>query len=246
MDQQEKGILILSVLGTIAALVLFTVFGSFFTVQPGEKAFTITFGQIGSEVYDNGFHFKTPWISSVVKMDVQTQKIEVDATAASKDLQNVATKVAVNWAIQPAAVRDVYRDIGDEAQLSQRLLQPAIQEAIKGATAQFSAEELVTKRSEVSDLITKNLQDRLFKNGISISGINILNFDFSDSFDKAIESKVQAEQEALTAKNQLSRIEYEGKQKAATAEYEKQAAISKAQGEAESIRIQSEAIQKNG
>lgn len=229
MEQQEKGILILSVLGTLGLVAVFTFFGSFFTVQPGERAFTVTFGQIGAEVYDNGFHFKAPWITSIVKMDVQTQKIEVDATAASKDLQNVATKVAVNWAIQPAAVRDIYRDIGDEDQLSQRLLQPAIQEAIKGATAQFSAEELVTKRSEVSDLITKNLQERLLKNGISISGINILNFDFSDSFDKAIESKVKAEQEALTAKNQLSRIEYEGKQKAATAEYEKQASISKAQ-----------------
>jgi prohibitin 2 len=162
-------------------------------------------------------------------MDVQTQKIEVDANAASKDLQNVATKVAVNWAIQPSSVRDIYKNIGDESALSTRLLQPAIQEAIKGATAQFTAEELVTKRGQISDLITKNLQERLVKSGISISDINIINFDFSDSFDKAIEAKVRAEQEALTAKNQLSRIEYEGKQKATTAEYEKQASISKAQ-----------------
>lgn len=142
-------------------------------------------------------------------MDIQTQKIEVDATAASRDLQNVATKVAVNWAIQPAAVRDVYQAIGDEDALSTRLLQPAIQESIKGATAQFSAEELVTKRAQVSELITKNLSERLIKNGINISDINILNFDFSESFDKAIEAKVQAEQEALTAKNQLARIEFE-------------------------------------
>ena len=197
-------------------------------------------------MYDNGFHFKTPFISSVVKMDVQTQKVEVDATAASKDLQNVAAKVAVNWAIQPAAVRDIYQNIGDEDALANRLLAPAIQEAIKAATAQFSAEELVTKRAQVSELIAKNLFDRLSKSGINVSDINILNFDFSDSFDKAIEAKVQAEQEALTAKNQLARIEYEGKQKVATANAEAEAKVASAKAEAEAIRIQSEAIQKNG
>lgn len=236
----------LSALVAAAFIFVWLFIGSFFTVSPGERAFTVTFWQIGSDVYDSGFHFKLPFISSVVKMNVQTQKIEVDATAASKDLQNVATKVAVNWAIQPASVRDIYRNIGDEWALSTRLLQPSIQESIKAATAQFSAEELVTKRGQISDLITKWLQERLAKSGVSISDINIINFDFSDSFDKAIEAKVRAEQEALTAKNQLSRIEYEGKQKATTAEYEKQASISRAQGEAESIRIQSEAIQKSG
>jgi prohibitin 2 len=246
MDDTGKIIVKIAVWVIAGLVALFLFLGSFFTVQPGERAFTVTFGQIGDEVYENGFHFKKPFVSSVVKMDVQTQKIEVDASAASKDLQTVATKVAVNWSIQPSAVRDVYKNIGDEDALAQRLLQPAIQESIKWATAQFSAEELITKRSQVSDLITKNLQDNLLKNGINITGINILNFDFSDSFDKAIEAKVQAEQEALTAKNQLSRIEYEGKQKASTAEYEKQASISKAQGEAESIRIQTEAIEKAG
>lgn len=226
---ENRSIFSIATIAVISVLSLSAFFGSFFTVDPGQRAFTVTFGQIGDQVFDNGFHFKPPFISSVVKMDVQTQKIEVDATAASKDLQTVATKVAVNWSIQPNAVRDIYKNIGDEDSLSIRILQPAIQESIKGATAQFSAEELVTKRAQVSDVITKNLVDRLSKDGIAVSDINIINFDFSQSFDAAIEAKVKAEQEALTAKNQLARIEYEGKQKATSAEYEKQAAISKAQ-----------------
>lgn len=226
-------------------IILILFFKSWFTVAPGERAFVVTFGQIWTQVYDSWFHFKNP-LADAVFINVQTQKLDVDATAASKDLQNVSAKITVNYNIIPSAVREIKKNFWDEDALVLRLLQPAIQDAVKSSTAKFTAEELITKRQIVSDWILNTIRSKVDKSGLYVSTINITNFDFSQSFNAAIESKVTAEQEAQRAKNNLSRIEFEWKQKVATALAEKEAAILKAQAEAESIRIQSEAIQKNG
>ena len=178
-------------------------------------------------------------------MNVQTKKVEIIATAASKDLQNVTAKVAVNYNIIPSAVREIKKTFWDEDTIELRLIQPSVQDSIKAATAMFTAEELITKRLAVSDNIVKNIKDKVQKQWIQISSVNIMDFNFSESFNQAIESKVTAEQEAQKAKNNLSRIEFEGKQLVVQATAQKEAAIAKAQAEAESIRIQSEAIKQN-
>lgn len=121
---------------TIVVIVvgLFLFFSSFFTVSPGERAFVVTFGSIGNDVYDSGFHFKNP-LGNTVKINVQTQKHETETAAASKDLQNVTAKVAVNWNVIPSAVREIKKIYGDTDNIELRLLQPSIQDAIKATTA---------------------------------------------------------------------------------------------------------------
>jgi regulator of protease activity HflC (stomatin/prohibitin superfamily) len=164
-------------------------------------------------------------------MNVQTQKAEVQADSASKDLQAVRTTIAVNYNLDPAAVRTLYQTVGDNETITFKIIGPSIQEAVKATTAKFTAEELITERSAVAVDIKANLTNKLGKLGISVSDINIVEFRFSPEFDAAIESKVRAEQDALAQKNLLEKVKYEAQQK-----------IETAKAEAESIRIQAEAV----
>ena len=123
----------------------------------------------------------------------------------------------------------------DHLKLEDTLLAPAIQESVKAATAKYTAEELITKRELVRTDIENALKDKIVKYGVNIVQVNIVNFEFSKSFDMSIEAKVKAEQDALAQKNKLEQVKYEAQQK-----------IESAKAEAETIRIQAEAIQKQG
>lgn len=208
------------------------IFGSFGTVGAGYKGVKTRFGNVVGSV-NPGLYFKLPFIEHIVKLNIQTQKEETDSTAASKDLQDVKATVALNYNIDPAYVGELYANIGSEYKI--RIIDPAIQEAVKAATAQYTAEELVTKRPLVRDSIKEALTGRLQTEYIIVSEVSIVNFSFSKSFNDAIEAKVTAEQNALAAKNKLEQVKYEADQR-----------ISEAKGEAEAIRIQAQAIQQQG
>lgn len=223
----NKGVAGLFIAGFIGLVALIVVLGSFFTITPGQKGIVLLGGSIQRTV-DSGFHFKTPLIESVVKLDTQVQKEQVKATAASKDLQNVSAEVALNYNLFPDKVETLYSKIGTE--YKERIIDPAIQEAIKAATAKYTAEELVTKRESVRNDIKLALTERLTPEYINVTEVSITNFDFSPSFNAAIEAKVTAQQNALAAENKLKQVQFEAQQKVATAE-----------AEAKSIRLQSDA-----
>jgi regulator of protease activity HflC (stomatin/prohibitin superfamily) len=200
-------------------------------IAPGERGILIQLGNIQG-VFDPGLHFKLPLIQNVVTMDVRTQKSEVKVGAASKDLQSIESVVALNYHIDPLKVDSLYQQIGTE--YAERIIDPAIQESVKATTAQFTAEELITKRPLVKDDIKAKLIDRLSSSYIAIDDFSIVDFQFSDSFNVAIEAKQTAVQTALKAENDLRRIEIEAKQQ-----------IETAKAQAESIRIQGEALKEN-
>lgn len=202
-----------------------------FIIQPGERWLIVTLGNLWEKVYDEWFYLKTPFITRVVKMNVQTQKAEVLADSASKDLQAVSTTIAVNYNLNPSSIRTLYQTIGTDDVIAYKIISPAIQEAVKAATSQYTAEELITKRSEVSVDIKTNLTTKLNNQGILVTDINIVEFMFSPEFDSAIEAKVKAEQDALAQKNLLEKVKYEAQQK-----------IETAKAEAESIKIQAAAV----
>ncbi len=215
----------------IGAVILFVgfpiLFGSWFTVSAGEKGIVLRFGSI-TQVAETGLHFKIPYIESVVKMDTQTQKEQTNAEAASSDLQIVHTNIAVNYSIDPTKIKELYSTIGED--YKSRIIDPAIQEAAKATTAKYTAEQLITKRPEVQEGIRSSLVARLSPQFIQVGAVSIINFDFSPSFNAAIEAKVTAEQNALAAKNKLDQVKFEAEQKVATAE-----------AEAKSISLQSAA-----
>lgn len=204
----------------------------FGTVSSGERGVQTRMNAVTGKVFGEGLYFKVPFIEKVVKMDVQVQKEEVGASAASKDLQTVDATIALNYRLDSEQVATIYRNFRKDYKV--RLIDPVIQEAVKASTARFTAEELITKREEVREEIKRHLVEKLHPSGIVVEGVNIVNFGFSDSFDKAIEAKVTAEQDALASKNRLEQIKYE-----------KEQAIVSAQGRAEALRIESNAISSN-
>jgi prohibitin 2 len=216
------------------------VFGNAYTVvDAGTRGVVKTFGEV-TNVYEEGLHFRTPFITSIVHVDVKTQRLESESSAASKDLQIVSTKVVLNYHPDPASVGQLVRDIGVDYQA--KIIDPAIQESVKAATARFTAEELITQRPLVSQSIKDVLVERLGPRGIVVEDLSITEFNFSTEFSRAIEAKQVAEQDALRAERELRRVQIEAQQRVAQAEAEAKARISIAQAEAEALRLQREVI----
>jgi regulator of protease activity HflC (stomatin/prohibitin superfamily) len=217
----------------VVAVVMFVVLNPIVIISPGERGVVITLGAVEDKILNEGLHFRTPFVQSVVVLNVQVQKDEVETGAASKDLQELKTTIALNYHLEPTTVNTLYQKIGSQYKV--RIIDPAVQEGVKAATAKYTAEEAITKRAEVRDTIKQLVTIRLAKEFIIVDEVSITDFDFSPEFNKAIEAKVTAEQEALQAKNVLEKVKFQAEQR-----------IAEATAEAQAIRIQAESISKQG
>lgn len=223
---------LLALIAFIIAFVVLINISPVGTVNAGERGVRLRFGAVTGEVLNEGLYFRIPFVERVVTVDVRVQKEEVKADAASKDLQTVVSDVALNYRIDPTRVSQVYQELGPL--YKERLIAPALQEAVKASTAKFTAEELITRRDQVRDEVKQVLSTKLGPRGILIEDFAIVNFAFSKAFNEAIESKVTAEQNALAARNKLEQIKFEAEQE-----------IARARGRAESITIESNALRDN-
>lgn len=224
-------------------------------VEAGNRGVLLQFGAVDtSRSLDEGLHFVTPFRDNVIQVETRTQKIVESAASASKDLQDVRTEVALNYHISEENAQIIYQQLGFE--YATRVISPAIQESVKQVTARFNAEELITKRETVKTEIELQIKQRLGLYNVIVETISITEFKFSDQFTRAVEAKVEAEQRALQASNELRRIEIEaqqaeakaiGDQKAniARAEGLRQANILEAEGEAAAIKIIDEQLRNN-
>ena len=209
----------------IAALIAVSILNPFVVVGAGERGVVLNFGAVQTKVLDEGLHMRVPIMQKVVKLDVRVQKSQTDAEAASKDMQDTHSVIALNYHIQPEKANRVYQNLGQE--FAARIIDPAMQEVDKAVTAKYTAVELITQREKVRTEIRTMLKQRLAAYDINVDDFSIVNFKFSDQFTQAIESKQTAEQLALKANRDLERIKIEAEQK-----------IAQAQAEAESLRLQ--------
>jgi prohibitin 2 len=224
-------------------------------VEAGHRGVLLNFGAVDTSVALNeGIHFVVPFRDNVIPIEVRTQRITENAASASQDLQDVSTQVAVNYHIDPATAQLLYQQIGFD--YSNRVIAPAIQESVKQVTARYNAENLITNRESVKNEIEQNVKARLAPYNIIVEAISITEFQFTEQFRRAVEAKVEAEQRALQATNDLRRIEIEaqqaearaiGEQQAniARAEGIRQAAVLQARGEAEAIAIVEAELREN-
>jgi prohibitin 2 len=216
------------------ALILVLTLNPFVVIGAGERGVVMNFGAVQKEILNEGLHIRIPIMQKVVIMNVQVQKGEGQGDAASKDLQQVTTNVAINYHLDPLKVAHIYQTIGTFDQVGERIILPAVSESVKAATAQYTAEELISKRQEVREKIRQLLLVRLAVYGVIVDDFSIVNFAFSREFSNAIESKTTAEQLKLKAERDLERIRIEADQK-----------ILQAQAEAESLRLQKENVTEN-
>ena len=191
------------------------------TIKSGEVGIRVRFGKVIEKRTQEGINFTIPIIEKIDKMNVKVQKIEVKTSSSSKDLQEVDMSIAVNYRIDSEKAIELYKTVGTGYETI--ILEPAIEESIKAVTSKYTAEELITNRSEVSVKCMEELSKKVLKYGLAVSDFNITNFSFSDEFEKAIEEKQVAEQKVLTAKQELEKEKIEAEKKIVVAEAEKKA-----------------------
>ncbi len=200
---------------TVVLIFLYLAASSFVVVDAGYVGVVKRLGAVQPEFLPEGFHFKAPFVDVVQKFDVRLSKAESDAGASSKDLQMVRTKIAVQYSMNAALMPMTLQRIGTRLVVEKTLVDPAIMESVKAITALYTAEQLITKRDEVKNRIqaqidsflNETLREKELIGSLTIANIAITDFDFSAEFNRAIEEKVRAEQEALKAKNEkLKRV----------------------------------------
>jgi regulator of protease activity HflC (stomatin/prohibitin superfamily) len=198
-------------------------------VTAGHRGVVLSFGGVTGRILGEGFYVIIPLTQSVEVMSVRVEAYEAVAASASRDLQEVSTKITLNYWVDPEQVGRVFQTLGHFYE--DRIIKPAIQEAVKASTAQFDAEKLITERPLVKGKIELMLTERLKVHGIRVDAVSLTDFSFSPDFTKAIEAKVTASQLALKAQRDLERIKTEAQQK-----------IESAKAEAEALRLQKEQV----
>ncbi len=218
----------------ILMIVIGVFMASVVIVQSGYRGVLLRFGAVQG-VLGEGFHLVVPSVNTVEMLEVRTQKEESQATAASRDLQIVTTRLALNYRVDPDKAHEVFRNVGTE--YKSRIIDPAVQESLKVVTTQYTAEDLIRLRSKVKAEVEAEITRRLKAYNLLVdpSGLSITNFDFSPEFNRAIEQKQVAQQEAEKQKYVLQQ-----------AELEKQTEVARAQGKSQAAKLNAEALKVQG
>jgi len=223
---------------------LWIVFFGLFTsaIPAGHIGIQDTFGSVSDQTLYPGFYLKEPW-KAIVPMSIQTQKYSVTATSASSDLQDVSTEVTVNFHLNGANIKDIYKNIG--LNFSDIIIVPAVQESVKASTALFNASALITERPVVKEKIEKVLIERLGAYNVVVENVSITDFKFSPEFTASIESKMVSQQSALKAENDLARIKIEKEQAITQAEAIAASTKIKADADAYALKVVNEELKQS-
>lgn len=225
--------------------------GSFVVINPGERGVVVRWGQVSDTVMNEGLNWKAPFIDTVDIMNVQIHSCEaLPMNSSSKDMQSIQTGVTVNYRLNPAGVTSIRRELGtyNEEAYELTVLTPQLKESIKAITARYKADELLSNRATVRAEMQKAFQqklDNVLPNSFIVVEFAITDFKFSDTFNEAIEAKVEAEQSALRAQNQVQQAEAEAKKKVAAARGEAESIRLRAEAEADAIKIRAQAFKEN-
>lgn len=220
----------------IAGIVLAAVANTAVIVDAGHVGVVTRFGAVTGRIFEQGLNYKLPFAEAVWVADVRTQKEQVDAAAASRDLQEVKSTIALNYHLDAKQAATVYREIGP--QYKTRIVDPAIQEAFKATTAQFTAEELITQREAVKNRAREFLRERLGTFNVLVDELNIVTFEFSRAFNDAIEAKQVAAQRVQQSLNEQQRAKVEADTRVIAAQGDATAVLTRAKAAAEAQQVQ--------
>ena len=229
----------------VAGLAALIVAANSFTIVPaGYTGVVLTLGEVSKTSYDSGFHLKIPFVQTVETMSNKIQVYETPASAVSRDLQTVSSNIAVNYRLVSSDSASMYEDVGKDYKTV--LIAPVVQECMKSATAKYTAEQLITERQSVGDEVKTALELKLKDYGIYIEKFNIVNFDFSDEFNNAIEAKQVAEQNLLKTETEQKQVKViaqtDADKKIITAKAEAEAILAQAQAQADANKLLEESL----
>ena len=227
---KNNAITALAVLFLLATFIIIA--NPFALVGPGERGVKVTLGKVSPESYSEGIHLITPFISKMKNMDIKTQKDNIETSVYTKDIQQARISYVINYNLVPEYAYKMYQEVGIDYR--NKILMPVAEGVIKDVIGKWNAQDLVANREVATNDILEKLVEQVKDKYINVTGFQIININYSSVFEKAIESKVTAEQEALKAKNRTVQIEEEAKQKVIYAE-----------AEAKSMTIRANALTKN-
>jgi len=217
---------------------------SFTTIPTGQTGVVLQFGAPTGRVLDNGLHFKLPWIQTVERVNTQILMVQQDASSVSRDMQQVDAIISVNYRVRARYAVDVVRNIG-AANVEREIMIPFLQESVKAVSARYPANQLINERDRVSMEMLNQLQERVEEFGIEIRGFNIVDFNFSDEFNAAIEAAQVAQQELIRVETEQQQVVIRAEAAAEAAEAEARAILVAAEAQAEANRLLAESISEN-
>ena len=220
--------------GVIAFVTLSVIFGGFYTNKEGEKSLLTTFGKASESIKGAGLHFKIPFLQKVKRFDVKTIRADYKTVTYTKDIQSAEIVVSYSYNLIGEDIVDTYKKYGNEWQ--ERILYPNLEQAVKAEVGTWNADQMVANRDKVASSILFSLQERMRVNEypVAITNFQMINIDYSDQFERAIEKKVVAEQEALEEANRTKQVAQKAEQQ-----------VVSAKAEAESMRIRANALAQN-
>lgn len=186
------------------------------TVPTGFVGVKTRFGKVQEEVIQEGLNTKAPFIEKIVKIDCKTKKIETASEGSTKDMQTVSASIAVNYNVNKETANSLYKEVGLDYE--NIIINPAILESIKTTMAGYTAEELITKRAEVSNKIEDSITEKISDKGFIVTEFNLTNIDFSEAYDQAIEAKAVKQQEVETSKAELEKQKINNEREVSIAE----------------------------
>ena len=202
-----------------------------FVVPPGSRGVLVTLGKVSPDFQQEGFGFKSPFVTQVIEMSVKQRTVHMSSPVISKDLQEVQTQLKILYRVPEGSVVQIYQQYKGDPFTS--LIQPRVDEAIKEVTKEHTAQEIVQERATIKNLTLQKGREKI-GSILTLVDVVIEDISLSANLEAAIERKMVQEQEANKALFEQQR-----------AEIEAQTAVIKARGEAESIRIRGEALTKN-
>lgn len=234
-----RTVLIIVILAVIAVIA----FSSISTIPTGHTGVVTTFGSVEDYTFDAGVHFKLPW-QQVVLMDNRIQKQTVNLSCFSSDIQEVSMTYTVNYQINKANAQNIYKNIGTD--YYNTVIIPCITESTKVITAKYSAEDLVSERTNLASAIEDELTKKLELFNVELVSTSIEDMDFTDAFTTAVEEKQVAQQNKLRAETEAEKAKIEAEAAAEVkriqAQAEADAKLIQAEAEAEANRKVSESL----
>ncbi|MFL6329535.1 MAG: prohibitin family protein [Nitrososphaeraceae archaeon] len=239
----QKNILRILVGIVIFIVIIIILSESVVVVQAGHRGVVVYLGAVENRVLGEGVHFIIPFAEQVIQLEVRTLKFQADASAASNDLQEVATVIALNYHIDPNDANIIYQQLG--ADYSDRIIAPTIQESVKASVAKFNAEELITKRETAKAVIAQAIRNTLSSRDITVETVFITDFKFSEAFASQVESKVVAFQKYLTEQNNLRAVQVVANQTVVQAQAQARSNVARAEGESQAIKVITEQLRQS-
>ena len=231
------------VLTAVAAIItLFVIFGSFRVISAEQVGIPVTLGKVG-RTPRYGLTMKWPVITKYVKFEKTTQRMSLTDQTYTKDLQPAEVKYTFTYKIVAERACELYILAGKGYE--NKLIDPALDDALKGVFGKWTATELVANRNQVANEIEARLNEELPAGYFTDISVKLDDISYSDAFEKGIEAKVLAEQDAQKSKNMTVQVEEEGRQKVIRAKAEADAAIAAAEGKAKAMDIEGAAIRRN-